>query len=114
MTMPTPAIAVRMTRDGVVFQVRVTPRSSRTGIAGMLGEGNEAVLKIALQAPAVEGRANAALIEFLSDLLDAPRSAIEIAGALHARTKTILVRGQSADQIAAKLEAALAVVRQGR
>ncbi len=112
MTMQKPAaLIVKAGENGAIFQVRVTPRASRTSLTGLWGEGNDLVLKITLQAPAVEGRANAALIEFLRDLLDAPRTAIEIVGAQHARTKTIVVRGQSADRTAAKLEAALAAVR---
>jgi hypothetical protein len=97
-------IAIRDTRDGARFTVRVAPRASRTAIVGVIGEGDGAALKIALQAPPVEGRANAALIEFLSDLLETPRSAIEIAGGQHARSKTIVVRGRSAAEISALLD----------
>ncbi len=84
---------------GARFLVRVVPRASRTAIAGVLGEGDQAALKIALQAPPVEGRANAALIDFLADLLRVRRADIAIAGGPHARTKTILVRGRTAAEI---------------
>lgn len=86
-------------RAGARFLVRVVPRASRTAIAGVLGEGDQAALKIALQAPPVEGRANAALIDFLADLLRVRRADIAIAGGEHARTKTILVRGRTAAEI---------------
>ena len=89
MTMP---VAVRDTRDGTTFMVRVTPRASRTAIVGVAGEG----------------RANTALIEFLSDLLETPRSAIEIAGGQHGRTKRIVVLGRSTTEVAAAIEKALA------
>jgi uncharacterized protein (TIGR00251 family) len=105
MTMP---VAVRDTRDGTTFMVRVTPRASRTAIVGVAGEGGDAALKIALHAPPVEGRANTALIEFLSDLLETPRSAIEIAGGQHGRTKRIVVLGRSTTEVAAAIEKALA------
>jgi uncharacterized protein len=95
---------VRDTRAGAQFLVRVTPRASRTAIVGLMGEADRAALKIALHAPPVEGRANAALTEFLSALLGMPRSAIEIAGGQHARSKTIVVRGRSAAEISALLE----------
>jgi hypothetical protein len=100
-------ISVNETRDGARFLVRVAPRASRTAVLGVLGEGAEAVLKIALEAPPVEGRANAALVEFLAELLEIPRSAIALAGGQHARNKTILVRGRSAAELAAALERAL-------
>lgn len=97
-------IPVRDTRNGAQFAVRVTPRASRTAICGVMGTGDDAALKIALQAPPVEGRANAALIEFLSKLLDMPRSDIAISGGAHGRNKTIVVRGCTAAQVAAVLE----------
>jgi len=91
------------TRDGARLRVRVTPSASRTAVTGTIGEGSGAAMKIALQAPPVEGRANAALIEFLAELLGVARSAIEIAGGEHTRNKTILVRGRNANQIMAAL-----------
>ncbi len=92
-------LSVTDSRDGVRFLVRVVPRASRTAIAGIVGEGEHAALKIALHAPPVEGRANAALVEFLADLLHVRRADIAIAGGEHARTKTILIRGRSAAEI---------------
>lgn len=94
-------------RDGARFRVRVTPRASRTAITGIIGEGSEAAVKIALQAPPVEGRANAALIEFLAELLGVARSAVEITGGEHARHKTILVRGRNAETVLAAIARAL-------
>src|SRR5262249_5081517 len=52
-------------REGVVtFAVRVQPRASRDEIAGEL----DGALKVRLLAPAIEGRANEALIECLAAL----------------------------------------------
>lgn len=99
-------LQVTDSRDGARFLVRVVPRASRTAIAGVVGEGEQAALKIALHAPPVEGRANAALIEFLSDLLQVRRADIAIAGGEHARTKTILVRGRNAAEIQQRIAAA--------
>ncbi|HTV82775.1 MAG TPA: DUF167 domain-containing protein [Acidobacteriaceae bacterium] len=94
--MPLP---VTDSRDGARFPVRVVPRASRTAVAGMVGEGDHAALKIALHAPPVEGRAHAALIEFLADLLSVRRADVAIAGGEHSRTRTLLVRGRSAAEI---------------
>jgi uncharacterized protein (TIGR00251 family) len=94
-------------RDGARFLVRVSPRASRTAITGFIGEGGQAALRIALHAPPVEGRANAALIEFLAELLGVPRSAIEIAGGQHTRHKTIVVRGHTAADVLAAVTKAL-------
>ena len=102
-------IAIRDTRDGARFTVRVAPRASRTAITGVFANGPEATLRIALHAPPVEGRANAALVDFLSDVLGTPRSAIEIAGGQRARTKTI--RGRTAAEISALFEKILPTTR---
>ncbi len=102
----TVAIPVKDAKEGASFLVRVAPRASRTGVIGVMGEGAETAVKIALQAPAVEGRANAALIEYLAELLGTPRSAIRIAGGDHARNKRIVVRGRNAAEVAAALEGA--------
>ena len=104
MTMRVP---VRATAQGASFLVRVAPRASRTAIAGMMGEGDNAALKIALQAPPVDGRANAALTEFLAEVLGTAPSAIEIASGGRARTKRVVVRGRSAAEVAKALETAL-------
>jgi uncharacterized protein (TIGR00251 family) len=105
MTMTLP---VHETREGASFLVRVAPRASRTAVVGMMGEGEEAAVKIALQAPPVEGRANAALIEFLAELLGTARSAIEISGGQNARNKRIVVRGKSPMDVATAIAIALA------
>jgi hypothetical protein len=97
-------IAVRDTLEGAQFTVRVTPRASKTAVVGVIGEGAEAAVKIALHAPPVEGKANAALVEFLAEVLGVRRSAIEIAAGEHARNKVILVRGMKAAAVAAILE----------
>jgi uncharacterized protein (TIGR00251 family) len=107
----TTSIPVRGTREGAKFNVRITPRASRTAITGLIGEGDDAVMKIALQAPPVDGRANDALIEFLSELLRTPRSTIEIAGGEHARNKIIRVRGRQAAEILPLLEKAVAAAQ---
>jgi len=102
MTLP-----VTDSRDGARFLVRVVPRASRTAVAGVVGEGDQAALKIALQAPPVEGRANTALIEFLAELLQVRRADIAIAGGEHSRIKTILVRGRTAAEVGQLLRGVL-------
>jgi len=97
-------LPIKGTHDGARFAVRVTPRASRTALNGLTGDGPDAALKIALHAPPVEGRANAALIEFLADLLHVRRSEIEIAGGAHSRNKHILIRNHAAAEIHTILE----------
>ena len=87
-------------REGAVtFPVRVQPRASRDEIAGEMG----GALKVRLRAPAVEDRANEALVEFLAQLLKTPRSAVRILSGERSRTKRIEIRGITRQQILALL-----------
>jgi uncharacterized protein (TIGR00251 family) len=87
-------------RNGaVVFPVRVRPRASKDEVAGEIG----GALKVRLQALAVEGRANEALIEFLAQLLKTPKSAVRILSGDRSRTKRIEIRGVTGQQIQALL-----------
>ena len=93
-------IPLRETAAGVSFKVRVQPRASRTAIAGVLGDE---ILKIALAAPPVEGRANEALVRFFAELLDVAPSAIEIISGGQSRNKVVRVAGESAERVRARL-----------
>ncbi len=79
----------------VVFSVRLQPRASRDEVVGELA----GALKIRLQAPAVEGRANQALVDFLSHLLKTPKSAVRILSGDRSRTKRIEIAGVTRSQI---------------
>ncbi len=96
-------IPLRETAAGVSFRVRVQPRASRTAITGVLGDGLDAALKVALAAPPVEGRANEALVRFFAELLDVPPAAIEIVSGGQSRNKVVLVARVSAEHVRARL-----------
>jgi uncharacterized protein len=77
-------------RDGaLVVAVRVQPSASRDEV---VGEMNGA-LKVRLQAPAMENRANDALCEYLAALLKTPKSAVRILSGDRSRVKRIEIRG---------------------
>lgn len=83
-------------RDGaVIFAVRVQPRASKDEIAGEMG----GALKVRLRTPAVEDRANEALVEFLAELLKTSRSAVSILSGERSRVKRIEIRGVTRQQI---------------
>jgi uncharacterized protein (TIGR00251 family) len=79
----------------VVFSVRVQPRASKDEIAGEMG----GALKVRLRAPAVEDRANEALVEFLAELLKTSRSAVSILSGERSRVKRIEIRGVTRQQV---------------
>jgi len=84
-------------RGTVVFGVRVQPRASKNEVSGVM----EGALKIRLQAPAVEDRANAALCEFLAELLKRPKAAVRILSGERSRTKRVEVLGVTAAEVEA-------------
>jgi uncharacterized protein len=87
-------------REGAAtFLVWVQPRASQDEIAGEMG----GALKVRLRAPAVEDRANEALMEFLAQLLKTPRSAVRILSGDRSRTKRMEIRGVTRQQIHALL-----------
>jgi uncharacterized protein (TIGR00251 family) len=79
----------------VIFVVRLQPRASKDEITGEI----DGALKIRLQAPALEGRANEALIQFLSQLLKTPKGAVRILSGERSRIKRLEIRGVTKQQI---------------
>ena len=83
-------MAIARRDDGdLVLEVRVQPRASRTEFAGAMGDR----LRVRLQAPPVDGRANAALVEFLAEAFDVPRARVTIEHGLSGRDKRVRIRG---------------------
>jgi uncharacterized protein (TIGR00251 family) len=62
-------------KKGSALAIRVVPGASKNEIAEVLEDGT---LRIRLTAPPVEGKANKALVDFLSNWLNVPRSKIAI------------------------------------
>ncbi len=79
------------------FAVRVQPRASRTAVVGVHG----GALRVRLQAPPVDGAANAALVEHLAEALDVPRRAVRVVAGGTARGKTVEVEGADAARVRA-------------
>lgn len=73
----------------VVLQIRVVPRAGRAGPAGSRGDA----ILIRLNAPPVDGAANAELIELLAELLDVPKRSVTIVGGGRSRQKRVRVIG---------------------
>jgi hypothetical protein len=87
------------TSQGTVLLVRVVPNASRSAVAQI---GPDAV-RIRLQAPAVEGKANKALIEFLADTIGVRARQVIITGGEHARQKRLLIAGVPAREVLRRL-----------
>lgn len=96
---------LRAAGDGVTLAVRAQPGAKNTCIAGIYGEGDTAQLKIAVQAPPVDGRANAALVEFLAEAFAIPKTGVELVSGESSRSKVFRLRGASFAAAEAKLRA---------
>jgi hypothetical protein len=95
---------IRETASGVTLAVHAQPGAKRTAITGVYGEGAAAELKIAVQAPPVEGRANHALIAFLADFFSMSRSSVELVSGELSRSKVFLLRGAKLAEVRALIE----------
>jgi uncharacterized protein (TIGR00251 family) len=95
---------LREVAGGVTLAVRVQPGAKKTAILGVYGEGDATQLKIAVQAPAVEGRANEALVTFLAEMFGVPKRSIEIMSGELSRSKVFLLRGVTAEQVRSQLK----------
>ena len=84
---------IRVAAGGVTLAVRAQPGAKKTAIVGVYGESAAAQLKIAVQAPPIEGRANLALIAFLADTFGLAKKDVELVSGELSRSKVFLLRG---------------------
>lgn len=73
--------------------VRVRPGASRTHVGGRYGSGEPPVLLVAVTAPAVDGRANAAVLVAVAQALGVRRDDVRLVRGERARTKLLDVTG---------------------
>ena len=78
------------TNKSCTLAVRVLPNAKHEGWAGLW---NNTHFKIALRAPAVDGKANEALIEFLSKEIGLSKHAFTIVSGQTNRCKLIQIQG---------------------
>ena len=94
------ATAFRPDGDGTVITMRLQPGAKRSAVCGMYGDA----VKVAIQAPPVDGKANAALREFLADKLGVPQGAVTLLTGQTGRGKRIRISGLAPEQVMSALE----------
>jgi uncharacterized protein len=83
----------RDAEDGsVTLQIHAQPGAKSSAVVGVYGQGSQARLKIALAAPAVDGKANAELRAFLADAFGV------------AQRKVTLLRGETGRRKLVRIE----------
>jgi uncharacterized protein len=90
---------VRAHPEGTALIVRVVPGAARSALAG-LGGG---ALRVRVAAPAVKGKANAALLAFLAGRLGLRPRALRLAAGERGREKLVVIRGRTPEEVSAAL-----------
>ena len=82
-----------------MLSLKVQPRASRNEIGAALGDE----LRVKVTAPPVDDAANEAVVRFLAEALDCPRSHVELVRGQTSRHKLVRLHGLSAEAVLAKL-----------
>jgi len=82
--------------EGARLRVRAVPRASRTEIAGEQG----GALRVRLQAPPVDGRANETLCKFVAEAAGVPKGRVSVVSGPASREKLLRVLGVSPERLA--------------
>ena len=80
--------------------IKAVPNAPRSAVVGWLGEA----LKVKVHAPALEGRANDELCEFLADALALPRRAVTVLQGDKSRQKVLHISGLTLAEVRLKLD----------
>lgn len=82
------------------LRLRVSPGAARTELAGRLGEA----WKVRVRAAPERGRANEAVLSFLSERLGVTRSQLSLVAGHAGREKVVELRGLSSGEAERRLE----------
>ena len=87
---------LRQAADGrITLTLHIQPGAKKTEFAGLHGDA----LKIRLAAPPVDGKANEALIKFVTETLKLPKSAVTLKSGQTSRHKVLEVNGSSREAL---------------
>ena len=86
---------IKETKDWLTIQIKISPNDTKNEIIK-----DEAGIKIKLTAQPVEGKANKALIEFLSKQFKIAKTSIIILKGETSKDKTLLIKVSDDDKIA--------------
>ena len=89
---PVPPVFVRQAGSGDWrIRVHVQPGAKRDELAGLFDDS----LKVRLSAPAVDNKANGALVNFLANLLGLKRSQVSLASGQCSRSKSLRILAEA-------------------
>jgi hypothetical protein len=79
---------LKETKDGIILTLRISPNASKCEII----KENQDSIKVKITAQPIDGKANKALIEFLSKQFKVPKSYFEIVRGETSKDKTLLIK----------------------
>jgi len=88
-----------VSENSCTLAIKAVPNAPRSTVVGWLGDA----LKIKVHAPALEGRANDALCEFLADELGLARRAVTLAHGDKSRQKLVRIAGLTLAEVKVRL-----------
>lgn len=88
--------------EGFLIDIMVSPKSSRRGVT-VEPAGS---VKVFLNSPPVDGKANEECIKLFSKILGIPKSSISIARGHNGRKKTLRIQGLPGNEIISRLASA--------
>ncbi len=91
------------TPEGLRFRIKVQAKAKREEIAGVIN----GVLRVRVNAPALEGRANSAVIALLAKGLQVPKASVKIAAGVRSSQKTIVVSGLQPSELMSRLRVSI-------
>ncbi len=86
--------------QGCRIDLRIIPNAKQNRVEGVYGDQ----IKIRLQAPPVDGKANKALIKFLSKTLEIPGKAVQVTAGAQSRNKSVVISGVSPESAVQRLK----------
>jgi uncharacterized protein (TIGR00251 family) len=90
---------LKVVPKGIILNLHVQPRSSRTAFSGLYGSS----LKLKVQSPPVDGAANRACRHFLAELFRVSKSSVVLESGANSREKAFLIAGISLNYALARL-----------
>jgi uncharacterized protein len=84
-----------------MLRLKITPNAPANAVLDEI----DGVIRLKIQAPAVDGKANAALVAFLAGALRVPNAAVSLQGGLRSRLKRVEVTGLDGAEARRRLSA---------
>jgi len=93
-------VAIMVEHEQAKIITHVQPGASQNQVVGF----KAGVLYVRIAAPPTKGKANQALVKFLSDVLSVSKSDVTIVRGMTGKMKTVVVKGLNQEQALARLE----------